>query len=120
MREMMWSKEGLIRICKDVKFSVGPLEMTMEKYFAHAEIVQEERPLYLFDPRFAEKIPELNSDYEVPIYFKEDVFSVLGKERPDYRWIIFGPAGSCSSFHVDPDSTSTWTNLEKTFISTQR
>ncbi|PKA64034.1 F-box protein [Apostasia shenzhenica] len=108
-----WSKEGLIRICKDVKFSVGPLEMTVEKYFAYAAIVKEERPLYLFDPRFAEKIPELSSNYEVPVYFREDLFSVLGKERPDYRWIIIGPAGSGSSFHVDPNSTSAWNAVIK-------
>ena len=27
------------------------------------------------------------------MYFSEDLFSVLGSERSDYRWIIIGPAG---------------------------
>ncbi|KAK8965955.1 F-box protein [Platanthera guangdongensis] len=103
-----WNRKSLVQICGDVKFAVGPVEMTMEKYFRYAESAKEERPLYLFDPKFAEKITELGSDYDVPEYFKEDLFSVLGKERPDYRWIIIGPAGSGSSFHVDPNSTSAW------------
>ncbi|XVF55927.1 hypothetical protein PTKIN_Ptkin06aG0075100 [Pterospermum kingtungense] len=60
-----------------------------------------------------EKIPTLGSDYEVPVYFREDLFSVLGNERPDYRWIISGPAGSGSSFHIDPNSTSAWNAVIK-------
>ncbi|KAH0460372.1 hypothetical protein IEQ34_011035 [Dendrobium chrysotoxum] len=103
-----WSKDRLVQICGDVKFAVGPVEMTMEKYFGYSDIVKEERPLYLFDSKFAEKITELGTDYDVPVYFKEDLFSVLGKGRPDYKWIIIGPAGSGSSFHVDPNSTSAW------------
>ncbi|WOL03105.1 hypothetical protein Cni_G11825 [Canna indica] len=108
-----WSRERLIRICGDVKFAVGPVEMTLERYFQYADAAKEERPLYLFDPKFADKVLELGSEYEVPIYFREDLFSVLGKERPDYRWIIIGPAGSGSSFHVDPNSTSAWNAVIK-------
>ncbi|KAG0482703.1 hypothetical protein HPP92_010787 [Vanilla planifolia] len=108
-----WSRENLVQVCGDVKFAVGPVEMTMEKYLRYADNVREERPLYLFDPKFAEKIPELGSGYLVPEYFKEDLFSVLGKERPDYRWIIIGPTGSGSSFHVDPNSTSAWNAVIK-------
>jgi oxalate decarboxylase/phosphoglucose isomerase-like protein (cupin superfamily) len=55
----------------------------------------------------------MGRDYEVPEYFREDLFSVLGKERPDYRWVIIGPAGSGSSFHVDPNSTSAWNAIIK-------
>ena len=25
---------------------------------------------------------------QVPQYFEEDLFSLLGKDRPDYRWLI--------------------------------
>lgn len=40
---------------------------------------------------------------------QDDLFSVLGDEqRPDYRWLIAGPARSGSSFHVDPNCTSAW------------
>jgi hypothetical protein len=28
---------------------------------------------------------------------------VLEEERPDWRWLIMGPARSGSAFHVDPN-----------------
>lgn len=103
-----WSKEYLSDVAGDVEFAVGPVEMKLENYFKYSDGVTEERPLYLFDPKFAEKVPVLDSEYEAPVYFREDLFSVLGNERPDYRWIIIGPSGSGSSFHIDPNSTSAW------------
>ncbi|KAL7133646.1 hypothetical protein ABFS83_12G156200 [Erythranthe nasuta] len=103
-----WDREYLIEVCGDARFSVGPLQMKLEDYFRYSDQVREERPLYLFDPKFAEKVPDLGTDYQVPKYFNEDLFSVLGDERPDYRWIIIGPTGSGSSFHIDPNSTSAW------------
>ncbi|KAH6807509.1 transferring glycosyl group transferase [Perilla frutescens var. frutescens] len=103
-----WDREYLVEVCGDDQFSVGPVQMKLEDYFRYSDQAREERPLYLFDPKFAEKVPQLGMDYEVPDYFSEDLFSVLGRERPDYRWIIIGPAGSGSSFHIDPNSTSAW------------
>lgn len=108
-----WNRDYLIEKCGDVKFSVGPVEMKLEDYFRYSDQVREERPLYLFDPKFAEKVPQLGKDYDFPMYFNEDLFSVLGNERPDYRWIIIGPAGSGSSFHIDPNSTSAWNAVIK-------
>ncbi|XP_012074254.1 F-box protein At5g06550 [Jatropha curcas] len=108
-----WDRDYLLQECGDVKFAVGQVAMRLEEYFRYADQVREERPLYLFDPKFAEKVPILGSEYEVPIYFREDLFSVLGNERPDYRWIIIGPAGSGSSFHIDPNSTSAWNAVIK-------
>ncbi|CAN1306839.1 Arginine-specific demethylase JMJ22 [Linum perenne] len=106
-------RDYLIKECGDVRFSVGPVKMKLDEYFRYSDQVKEERPLYLFDPKFAEKVPVLDSDYEVPAYFREDLFNVLGSERPDYRWIIMGPAGSGSSFHIDPNSTSAWNAVIK-------
>lgn len=108
-----WDRNYLIELCGDVKFSVGPVEMKLGEYFRYADLAKEERPLYLFDPRFAQKVPQLGLEYEVPVYFNEDLFSILGDERPDYRWIIIGPAGSGSSFHIDPNSTSAWNAVIK-------
>lgn len=109
-----WDRDYLMKLCgDDVKFAVGPVEMKLGEYFGYSDQVREERPLYLFDPKFAEKVPTLGSEYEVPVYFREDLFGVLGNERPDYRWIIIGPAGSGSSFHVDPNSTSAWNAVIK-------
>ena len=108
-----WDRDYLMKLCGDSKFSVGPVEMKLEDYFKYSDEVREERPLYLFDPKFAEKVPALGLEYEVPVYFREDLFGVLGNGRPDYRWIIIGPVGSGSSFHVDPNSTSAWNAVIK-------
>lgn len=108
-----WDRDYLVKACGGVVFSVGPVEMKLEDFFRYSDQAREERPLYLFDPKFAEKVPKLDSDYEVPVYFNEDLFSVLGNERPDYRWIIIGPTGSGSSFHIDPNSTSAWNAVIK-------
>ena len=38
-----------------------------------------------------------------------DYFKVLGEEKmPHYKWVIFGPNRSGSTFHVDPNGTSAW------------
>ncbi|XP_047338880.1 F-box protein At5g06550 [Impatiens glandulifera] len=103
-----WDKDYLVKTCGSVKFSVGPVEMKLDDFFMYSEQAKEERPLYLFDSSFVKKVPELGSGYEIPEYFREDLFGILGNERPDYRWIIVGPAGSGSSFHIDPNSTSAW------------
>jgi len=53
--------------------------------------------------------PALAEDYQVPDVFSEDLFSLLGPSgRPDYRWLIVGPANSGSSFHKDPNCTHAW------------
>ena len=81
----------------------------------------DEQPLYIFDKKFVEKSQkqtlhngidrDISSDYSVPDFFRNenDLFSVLGSEsRPDYRWLIAGPARSGSSFHIDPNGTNAW------------
>ena len=104
-----WDREYLLRHTVDVDFAAGPINLKLDDYYNYADKVEEERPLYIFDPKFGEKAPQLAADYEVPIYFREDLFSILGTDdRPDYRWLIAGPARSGSSFHIDPNSTSAW------------
>lgn len=81
----------------------------------------DESPLYLFDRSFAEKMHievgnSTNQDesskrgavYWPPTAFGHDLFSLLGKERPDSKWLIMGPARSGSTFHKDPNATSAW------------
>ncbi|EAY81379.1 hypothetical protein OsI_36550 [Oryza sativa Indica Group] len=108
-----WTREHLLKVSAGKEFAVGAVSMTLDRYLQYADNVQEERPLYLFDAKFTEKVPEMGRDYEVPAYFREDLFGVLGEERPDHRWVIIGPAGSGSSFHVDPNSTSAWNAVIK-------
>ncbi|KAL2366715.1 hypothetical protein RJZ56_000300 [Blastomyces dermatitidis] len=46
--------------------------------------------------------------YTPPPPFSEDLFSALGPDRPDHRWLIIGPPRSGSTFHKDPNATSAW------------
>lgn len=39
---------------------------------------------------------------------RADLFSLFGDARPDYRWLIAGPARSGSCWHKDPNLTSAW------------
>jgi hypothetical protein len=80
-------------------------------YMRHSS---DESPLYLFDRAFASKLSiTIGKDapgaaYWPPTCFGSDLFSVLGDQRPDSRWLIMGPARSGSTFHKDPNATSAW------------
>ena len=104
-----WSREFLQSRFKGKDVLVGDAPMNFDSYLQYCDDQHDEMPLYLFDKYFCEKSPEMDEEYSVPVYFEEDLFSVLGKqERPDYRWLIYGPYKSGSTFHKDPNSTSAW------------
>lgn len=104
-----WSRDALTQKFGDVDFVVGGYDMSLRDFFALSDQGKDDVPLYLFDPKFGEKAPELAEDYAVPDYFgADDLFKLLGDERPHHRWLIVGPARSGSSFHKDPNATSAW------------
>eukprot|EP00050_Salpingoeca_kvevrii_P013581 m.29581 g.29581 ORF g.29581 m.29581 type:complete len:509 (-) comp5111_c0_seq2:77-1603(-) len=103
-----WSPASLRERFGTVLFEAGPVHMSLDDYYEYAGAVLEDRPLYVFDPRFAEKAPALGAEYTTPEYFAEDFFSVLGSRRPNYRWLILGPKHSGSTWHIDPNATSAW------------
>eukprot|EP00301_Raphidiophrys_heterophryoidea_P025293 c8453_g1_i2.p1 GENE.c8453_g1_i2~~c8453_g1_i2.p1 ORF type:complete len:308 (-),score=69.35 c8453_g1_i2:210-1133(-) len=103
-----WTREYLLEAAGDTLFSVGHFQMRLSNYYKYADTAVDDQPMYLFDKGFANNLPKLAEEYEVPQYFKEDFFEVLGPDRPDHRWLIIGPAKSGSTFHVDPNSTSAW------------
>eukprot|EP00698_Gefionella_okellyi_P002532 TRINITY_DN12376_c0_g1_i1.p1 TRINITY_DN12376_c0_g1~~TRINITY_DN12376_c0_g1_i1.p1 ORF type:complete len:467 (-),score=66.88 TRINITY_DN12376_c0_g1_i1:41-1390(-) len=104
----LWDRDNLLSRFGDVVFTAGGISFPLSNYYAMADNVREENPLYLFDPRFGEKAPAMAAEYSVPEYFREDLFSLLGEQRPNYRWLIIGPARSGSNFHIDPNCTSAW------------
>ncbi|KAJ3001028.1 hypothetical protein HDV02_000097 [Globomyces sp. JEL0801] len=87
-------------------YQAEAVQINFENYYQYMMNCNEESPLYLFDKSCT--FGELKSDFTVPEYFDLDLFAVLGKDRPDYRWLIIGPQRSGSTFHVDPNSTSAW------------
>ncbi|KAJ3281041.1 hypothetical protein HK104_000249 [Borealophlyctis nickersoniae] len=102
-----WSLSYFQKQYGDRLFRAEAVDIPFSDYVSYAESCNEESPLYLFDKKFGEGTT-LAEEYTVPEYFWEDFFSVLGDQRPDYRWLIVGPERSGSTFHVDPNSTSAW------------
>jgi histone arginine demethylase JMJD6 len=89
-------------------------KMRFHRYLAYLANRTDPLPLYLFDRRYYKIAPEINSEYGVPEYFPQDLFSLVGpKKRPPYRWILIGPGGSTVPFHVDPQGTSAWNVVVK-------
>ncbi|KAF9951039.1 hypothetical protein BGZ72_007339, partial [Mortierella alpina] len=103
-----WSTEYFLKTWPDAVLRAESVDVTMRNYFKYAQGTKDESPLYLFDKNFGERCQGILEDMEVPEYFREDFFGMMGDQRPDYRWIIIGPARSGSTFHKDPNATSAW------------
>ncbi|KAI9008603.1 hypothetical protein DFJ74DRAFT_363525 [Hyaloraphidium curvatum] len=120
-----WSVSRLLRDFPDVRFRTGAgnenntsqalryADMTLESYLDYCSRQNDESPLYIFDPRFAEKAPALLSDYEPPGVFGPDLLDAFPPaERPmDFRWLVIGPMRSGAGWHVDPLGTGAWNAL---------
>lgn len=116
----LWSTERLLENYEDVPFRAESVDWPLKKYIEYMTNDHDESPLYLFDRAFAEKMEltvsqhqDSNADYWPPAPFASDLFNVLGKQRPDHRWLIIGPGRSGSTFHKDPNATSAWNAVLK-------
>jgi hypothetical protein len=109
-----WAPQTLLSKYPDVKFRAEAVDWPMSTYMTYMRNSSDESPLYLFDRAFVEKcgISATHSDpaaaYWAPSCFGDDLFSVLGDQRPDSRWMIMGPKRSGSTFHKDPNATNAW------------
>ncbi|KAI6791018.1 putative F-box and JmjC domain protein [Hortaea werneckii] len=115
-----WSTEELLAKYADVAFRAESVDWPLKTYIEYMNNNTDESPLYLFDRSFAEKMdlkvstqPEHDAGYWPPTCFGSDLFSVLGAQRPDHRWLIVGPERSGSTFHKDPNATSAWNAVLK-------
>jgi Cupin-like domain len=107
-----WCQEALLDKYGDVAFRAEALDWPLSTYIDYMNNNHDESPLYLFDRNFVQKmglsIGENNGAYWPPECFGEDLFALLGEQRPDSRWLIIGPERSGSTFHKDPNATSAW------------
>ena len=108
---LQWDEQALLEKYRDVVFRAESVDWPLSTYAEYMRTSSDESPLYLFDRAFVEKM-ELkvghDGDYWPPDCFGEDLFAVLGAQRPDSRWLILGPQRSGSTFHKDPNGTSAW------------
>jgi hypothetical protein len=109
-----WSIDALLRRHGTTLFRAESVDWPLATYVDYMRNTSDESPLYLFDPSFVEKMRltvgrgRPGASYWAPDCFGEDLFGVLGEERPDSRWLIIGPERSGSTFHKDPNATSAW------------
>jgi hypothetical protein len=109
-----WDTEALLHQYGNIKFRAEVVDWTLQTYVDYMNNSSDESPLYLFDRGFVDKMQlrvgkhQLSPSYWIPECFGEDLFAVLGENRPDDKWLIVGPARSGSTFHKDPNATSAW------------
>lgn len=108
-----WTLENLAKRCPTGRFRAEAVLSTLDTYAQYAKTcATEDTPSYLFDSEFcataAKDGADLEQDFQVPSFWTSDLFKVLQDQRPDYRWLIIGPARSGSTFHKDPNHTSAW------------
>ncbi|KAF2772051.1 Clavaminate synthase-like protein [Teratosphaeria nubilosa] len=110
-----WCIQSLLEKYSNVPFRAESVDWPFKTYIDYMAHNNDESPLYLFDRSFAEKMQlsvssrhSDDADYWPPTCFGSDLFTVLGAQRPDHRWLIVGPERSGSTFHKDPNATSAW------------
>ncbi|KAB8302245.1 hypothetical protein EYC80_005688 [Monilinia laxa] len=108
-----WDTEALLQKHSETKFRAEAVDWPLKTYIQYMNSSNDESPLYLFDRDFISKMNLQTKDiptppYQIPSCFGEDLFTVLGANRPDDKWLIVGPARSGSTYHKDPNATSAW------------
>lgn len=112
-----WNFPDLLAKYKTCKLKVGeddegyPLKLKLNHFIEYLIFNKDDSPLYLFQSSIESRrlIKDIVNDYQVPKYFVDDYFKLLGSDdRPPYRWFLVGPKRSGTTMHCDPLSTSAW------------
>lgn len=90
-----WSLSSLAKRFPSVVFRAEAVLTKLSDYIPyHNDCTHDESPLYIFDANFVEKTEAsdptngLQQDFAVPHLFQDDLFSVLGEQRPNFRWLV--------------------------------
>jgi len=90
------------------------VELPLSLYVENAASVGADFPFYVFERDLEGPRAPLLNDFEVPSYFRDDLYNVTEYTRaffPLYRYIIVGVERTGSNLHVDPSCTSAWNTL---------
>jgi hypothetical protein len=92
-----WTISKIHKAYPNIEFRAEAVDWTFSDYHSYMRNNTDESPLYLFDRKFAESmnIKVGHGDghaYWAPECFGEDLFTLLGSERPAHRWLSKCPA----------------------------
>ncbi|KAK5973780.1 Bifunctional arginine demethylase and lysyl-hydroxylase PSR [Trichostrongylus colubriformis] len=114
-----WKIDNLLQKYGNATFKCGecsdakPVFLKFKYYAEYMSKNKDDSPMYIFDGKFGERhaTREMLKDYEVPAYFRTNLFDILGSRKPQFRWIVIGPARSGTNIHIDPRGTAAWNAL---------
>ena len=113
-----WNLTDLKELYGKKEFKIGEdddgkrIKVELKHFLKYLKHNLDDSPLYLFDGSFDSGDTSLLKDYQVPSFFPDDLFELVGEERrPPYRWFLIGPARSGTTVHIDPLGTSAWNTV---------